>query len=123
MAHTFLTPSKIISGSNALNDAQATIASCGTKALIVTDETMIKLGNAQKVIDILSANDQKFVIYASISGEPNDIMISEGVKVYQENECDFLIAIGGGSPIDSMKAIAMMNQSKEPIASYMGKKY
>ncbi|WP_294561593.1 iron-containing alcohol dehydrogenase [uncultured Traorella sp.] len=121
MAHTFLTPSKIISGSNALNDAQATIASCGTKALIVTDETMIKLGNAQKVIDILSANDQKFVVFAGVTGEPNDIMIADGVKAYQENECDFLIAIGGGSPIDSMKAIAMMNQSKEPIASYMGK--
>lgn len=121
MANTFLTPAKIINGENALMDAQSSIATCGSKALIVTDEMMVKLGNVDKVIQLLSQNNQKFVVFAGINGEPNDLMIKDGVKAYQENECDFLIAIGGGSPLDSMKAIAMMNDSEEPISSYMGK--
>lgn len=121
MANVFLTPAHIINGENALNDAKESIAECGKKALIVTDEMMIKLGNVDKVIQLLSDNNQKFVVFANINGEPNDLMIQDGVKVYQENECDFLIAIGGGSPLDSMKAIAMMNDSLQPIASYMGK--
>lgn len=121
MSNTFLTPAKIINGENALMDAQSSIATCGSKALIVTDEMMVKLGNVDKVIQLLSQNNQKFVVFAGINGEPNDLMIKEGVKAYQENECDFLIAIGGGSPLDSMKAIAMMNDSEEPISSYMGK--
>lgn len=121
MANTFLTPSKIISGSNALIDAKEAIVSCGKKALIVTDEMMVKLGNVNKLIELLNANNQKFVIFAGINGEPNDLMIREGLEVYNENECDFMIAMGGGSPIDSMKAIALMIDSNEPIASYMGK--
>ncbi len=121
MANIFLTPSKIISGSNALLDAKDIISSCGKKALIVTDEIMVKLGNVDKLVELLHSNNQKFAIFAEINSEPNDIMIQNGLDTYLENECDFLIAIGGGSPIDSIKAIALMIDSKESISSYMGK--
>ncbi|MGI6568810.1 MAG: iron-containing alcohol dehydrogenase [Erysipelotrichaceae bacterium] len=121
MANIFLTPSKIISGSNALLEAKDIISSCGKKALIVTDEIMVKLGNVDKLVELLHSNNQKFAIFAEINSEPNDIMIQNGLDTYLENECDFLIAIGGGSPIDSIKAIALMIDSKESITSYMGK--
>jgi alcohol dehydrogenase class IV len=107
MANIFLTPSKIISGSNALLEAKDIISSCGKKALIVTDEIMVKLGNVDKLVELLHSNNQKFAIFAEINSEPNDIMIQNGLDTYLENECDFLIAIGGGSPIDSIKAIAL----------------
>ena len=48
-------------------------------------------------------------------------MIEYGVKAYNEAECDFCIAIGGGSPLDSGKAIAAMTKLEGSICDYMGK--
>ncbi len=48
-------------------------------------------------------------------------MIENGLRVYQENGCDFLVALGGGSPIDSMKAIASLVKNGGSISDYMGK--
>lgn len=121
MANTFLTPSRIISGSNALSEAGKIFSSFGKKAFLVTDAMMVKLGNAKKVEDVLNEQGIEYVIYPEINSEPNDQMILGGVKAYKENGCDFLIALGGGSPIDSMKAIGMMVSSDCEISSYMGK--
>lgn len=48
-------------------------------------------------------------------------MIENGLKVYKENGCDFLVALGGGSPIDSMKAIGSLVVNGGNISDYMGK--
>src|SRR5690606_23056765 len=53
--------------------------------------------------------------------EPIDKMVEEGKKLYLENDCDFLIAIGGGSPIDTIKAIGAMLTNEGKITDYMGK--
>lgn len=121
MANTFLTPSKIISGSNALNEAGSLIAAAGKKALVVTDAMMVKLGNIAKLEEVLKNNNVEYVIHPEINSEPNDLMILDGVKAYKENNCDFLIALGGGSPIDSAKAIGMMSLTDHEISSFMGK--
>lgn len=121
MSNLFLTPSKIINGENALVEASASIAQMGKKALIVSDAMMSKLGNIDKVIDVLNKNGLEYSVYAEINSEPNDIMIINGVEQFNKDNCDFLIAIGGGSPIDSMKAISMMSTVGGEIASYMGK--
>ncbi len=48
-------------------------------------------------------------------------MIEAGLDVYNDESCDFLIAVGGGSPIDSMKAIAAVSTSGGSIYDYLGK--
>lgn len=48
-------------------------------------------------------------------------MINKGLELYKENGCDFLVALGGGSPIDSMKAIAALVANGGNISDYMGK--
>ena len=121
MANTFLTPSRIISGSAALKEAGTYIANSGKKALVVTDAMMVKLGNIAKLEEVLKENKVDYVIYPEINSEPNDLMIMGGVKAYKENGCDFLIALGGGSPIDSAKAIGMMSTTDAEISSFMGK--
>ncbi len=121
MASTFLTPNKIISGSNALVESASTLASFGKKALVVTDNMMVKLGNAAKLEAVLKSQNIDYVIYPEINSEPNDQMIIGGVEAYKANGCDFLIGLGGGSPIDSAKAIGMMSTTDAPIASFMGK--
>ena len=52
--------------------------------------------------------------------EPDDVMIASGAKCFADEKCDFLIAIGGGSPIDSMKAIAVNVSGKKSICDYYG---
>lgn len=104
----FLVPSKILSGVGAINELGANIQGKGQKALIVTDKFMVQFGNVAKVTDALDACNIDYVVYDGISGEPTDKMVAAGVKLYQENNCDFLIGLGGGSPMDSAKAIGVM---------------
>lgn len=121
MAREFIVPGKIISGSGALEAAESALKAFGKKALIVTDKVMIDLGNCAKVEAALKNEDIDYVIYSDITGEPTDVMIDGGVKVYKENGCDFIVALGGGSPIDSMKAIASLIENGGSISDYMGK--
>lgn len=121
MAREFIVPGKIISGSGALEAAESALKAFGKKALIVTDKVMIDLGNCAKVEAALKNENIDYVIYSDITGEPTDVMIDGGVKVYKENGCDFIVALGGGSPIDSMKAIASLIENGGSISDYMGK--
>lgn len=121
MAREFIVPGQIITGSGALNMAEETLKGLGKKALIVTDKVMIQLGNCAKVEAALKNQGVDYAIYSEIVGEPTDIMIENGLKVYKEEGCDFLVALGGGSPIDSMKAIGSLVVNGGNISDYMGK--
>lgn len=121
MAREFIVPGQIITGSGALTMAEETLKGLGKKALIVTDKVMIQLGNCAKVETALKNQGIDYAIYSEIVGEPTDIMIENGLKVYKENGCDFLVALGGGSPIDSMKAIGSLVVNGGNISDYMGK--
>lgn len=121
MAREFIVPGQIITGSGALTMAEKTLKGLGKKALIVTDKVMIQLGNCAKVETALKNQGIDYAIYSEIVGEPTDTMIENGLKVYKENGCDFLVALGGGSPIDSMKAIGSLVVNGGNISDYMGK--
>lgn len=121
MAREFIVPGQIITGSGALTMAEETLKGLGKKALIVTDKVMIQLGNCAKVETALKNQGIDYAIYSEIVGEPTDTMIENGLKVYKENGCDFLVALGGGSPIDSMKAIGSLVINGGNISDYMGK--
>lgn len=121
MAREFIVPGQIITGSGALTMAEETLKGLGKKALIVTDKVMIQLGNCAKVEAALKNQGIEYAIYSEVVGEPTDTMIENGLKVYKENGCDFLVALGGGSPIDSMKAIGSLVVNGGNISDYMGK--
>lgn len=121
MAREFIVPGQIISGSGALNMAETVLKGLGKKALIVTDKVMIQLGNCAKVESALKNQGVAYAIYSEIVGEPTDTMIENGLKLYKEEGCDFLVALGGGSPIDSMKAIGSLVINGGNISDYMGK--
>lgn len=121
MAKEFIVPGQIITGAGALDMAESTLAQFGRKAMIVTDKVMIELGNCAKVEKALKNRGVAYTVYSGIAGEPTDTMIENGLKQYREEGCDFLIALGGGSPIDSMKAIGSLVKNGGNIADYMGK--
>lgn len=121
MAREFIVPSRIINGEGALDLAADAIAVMGKKALIVTDKVMVDLGNVASLTKVLDSVKVQYEIYDGISGEPTDKMIEAGIDIYKTKSCDFLIALGGGSPLDSMKAIAAIVANGGNISDYMGK--
>lgn len=121
MASKFIMPKQIISGENALQQSKEVIRTLGTKALVVSGKVMNRIGNVKIVTNLLDEIGIGWTVYDDITGEPDDVMIDGGVEAYKANGCDFLIAIGGGSPMDSMKAIGALITNPGKIADYMGK--
>lgn len=121
MGNRFIMPKQVFYGENALNDAASEICALGKKALIVTDPVMVKLGNIKPIEKIFNESGIEYAVFADITGEPTDKMIEAGLAVYKNEGCDFLVAVGGGSPIDAMKAIAAVATSGGSINDYMGK--
>lgn len=121
MSNLFLMPRYAFTGEGALNAAGEKIKSLGSKALIITDDVMMKLGSVNNVTSLLEKENVEFFIYHEVNGEPTDIMVNNGVKKYKEEDCDFLIALGGGSPIDTAKAVGAMITNPGNINDYLGK--
>lgn len=121
MANTFLTPKTIVSGNNALDAASSQLSSFGKKAFVVTDATMVKLGNADSLLKVLDKEGIEYSVFPEVNFEPNDLIVKQGAEAYKASGCDFLIALGGGSPIDTAKAISILLASDAALSSYMGK--
>ena len=107
MGREFFLPGRTIMGENALEALPDNISGFGKKALIVTGKTVCTLDGFKKLTTLLSERGIAYEVFTGITGEPDDSMIKSGVEAYNKNNCDFLISMGGGSPIDSMKAIAV----------------
>ena len=121
MANLFSIPQVIISGEKALQMSGQHLKSYGNKALIVTDDMMVKLGNVEKLTDALDEINVSYVIFSAINSEPTHSMVDDGVEIYKKQECDFIIGIGGGSPMDTMKAIGAVVSNGGSICDYVGK--
>jgi len=120
MSYEFSLPGRTIIGDNALEDSEKVIKSFGKKAFIVSGKNVTKMGTVKILTDSLTKWGIAFELFNDITGEPTDIMIESGVKAYKNAECDFCIAIGGGSPLDSGKAIVAMTKLEGEISDYMG---
>lgn len=101
-------PVDIYFGENCLAQNGDSIYHIGNKALIVTGQNSAKICGAEKdVIDILSHYKKEYVIFNQVKENPELEIINEGISIFQKNNCDFVIGIGGGSPLDAAKAIAL----------------
>ncbi len=121
MGFQFIMPGKIVYGEGALQNAKPLLNDFGKKALIVTDRFMVRLGNVNLVTNILDELGIEYAVYDNINSEPTNLLIDKGVEIYKQESCDFLIAIGGGSPIDAMKAIGAVITNGGSINDYYGK--
>lgn len=121
MSYQFIMPKQIFYGEGALEQAAPVIAGCGSKALIVTDPVMVKLGNVEAVQEMLAKAGVAYAVFEGVTGEPTDKMVEAGMAVWEQEKCDFLIAVGGGSPIDTMKAIGVVAVKGGSINDWYGK--
>ena len=83
--------------------------------LFVTDKDLVSLPMTVEIITNLKNSFSKLDIFSDFTGNPTGKNITEGVKIYNNNSCDGVIAFGGGSALDVGKAIAFMCGQKRPI--------
>lgn len=83
------------------------------KALVVTDKDLIKFGVATKVTDLLKANNLDFEIFDEVKANPTINVVLEGIEKFKAAGADYLLAIGGGSSIDTAKAIGIIIKNPE----------
>lgn len=120
MSH-FVIPNHTVVGTNVLGEAAPLLKKMGNKAFIVTGRHVAVSDMMKQLTALLDENGIDCVIFDGITGEPTDTMIENGVEMLKSSGCDFIIGIGGGSPLDSAKAIAAMTVNKGSIADYNGK--
>jgi len=121
MAFNFTTAPRTIIGEGALEMAAPYLKEFGSKALVVTGKIITKTGLADKVCKTLSGLGIDSVVFNDLPGEPTDVMIMAGVEVFKAEKCDFIIGLGGGTPIDTAKAIAAMAVLPGKMIEYKGK--
>ncbi len=114
----FLIPGQVYTGKGALNEAAEAISKYGRKALIVTGKHIGKSSMMDALKNMLDKKNMDYTVFDGITGEPTDEMIAAGSNQYIDCNCDMLIGIGGGSPIDSAKAIAAVVASGKTIMEY-----
>lgn len=120
MSH-FVIPNHTVVGTNVLGEATPLLKKMGNKAFIVTGKHVAVSDMMKQLTALLDENGIDCVIFDGITGEPTDTMIENGVEMLKSSGCDFIIGIGGGSPLDSAKAIAAMAVNEGSIADYNGK--
>lgn len=120
MSH-FVIPNHTVVGTNVLGEAAPFLKKMGNKAFIVTGRHVAVSDMMKQLTALLDENGIDCVIFDGITGEPTDTMIENGVEMLKSSGCDFIIGIGGGSPLDSAKAIAAMAVNEGSIADYNGK--
>lgn len=120
MSH-FVIPNHTVVGTNVLGESAPLLKKMGNKAFIVTGRHVAVSDMMKQLTALLDENGIDCVIFDGITGEPTDTMIEKGVEMLKSSGCDFIIGIGGGSPLDSAKAIAAMAVNEGSIADYNGK--
>ena len=109
-------PTTVWVGEDRTNDLEeACINLKITKPLFVTDKDLINLPFIQKIINEIKSKFQELKIFSNFSGNPIGENVDDGVNEFKKNNCDGVIAIGGGSAIDVGKAIAFMSGQNRPI--------
>jgi len=92
----------------------------GSKALVVTDKPLVEIGIVDKIIELLIKEDIEVVLYDKVLPNPTVNNVHEGVSVYLNENCDIIIAVGGGSPIDCAKGIGLVATNGGSIKDYEG---
>ncbi|HOV85572.1 MAG TPA: iron-containing alcohol dehydrogenase [Syntrophobacteraceae bacterium] len=90
------------------------------KVFLVSDPGVEKAGWVERVVELLKKEKLRWVYYSNVSTNPRDSQVQEGVSLYREQEADVVIGLGGGSPMDTAKGIALVASNGGQIRDYEG---
>jgi len=109
-------PTSVWVGENRIKDLSQACKNLDISSpLFVTDKDLINLDMVKNIILELKKNFNNLSIFSNFSGNPSGGNVNDGVKIFNENKCDGVIAFGGGSGLDVGKAIAFMSGQERSI--------
>lgn len=109
MSTTINLPNIMQIGAGAINALPATLEQLGCRyPCIITDSTMVRLGYTDKITDLLKAQNIDYGLFSETMAEPSEDSILPAVDLVRQGKYDCLLALGGGSAIDTTKAIALL---------------
>lgn len=112
---------EIIFGRGSLNYAgQCALRLGAKKVLLVSDSGIEEAGWVQRLMGILEKEGVEWVYYPGVTSNPRDYQVEQGAEFYLKNGADVIIAIGGGSPMDTAKGIAIIASNGGKIRDYEG---
>ncbi|MFT9497875.1 iron-containing alcohol dehydrogenase [Anaerosolibacter sp.] len=92
----------------------------GSKVLVVTDAGLVKMGVADKIKSILEGAGLEAVVFGGAEPNPTDHNVDAGFKVWQEEKCDAIVSLGGGSSHDCAKGVGLLAANGGKIHDYEG---
>ncbi len=115
-------PQTVHYGRNAFETVGRETAMRGSKALIISDKIMDSLGYVAECQSSLNSQGIESATYLGVVSEPTDTYVDEALALLKEKNCDVIISLGGGSCIDTAKAISVLATNGGYIGDYMGRK-
>ncbi|MBI2946538.1 MAG: iron-containing alcohol dehydrogenase [Verrucomicrobia bacterium] len=121
MTAQFNVPSTILVGEGACQQLAAQAARLGgRRALLVTDVTMVSSGLAGRCVEQLKAASIAATLFSSVQPDPTDKNVQDGLALLRKENCDLVIGLGGGSPMDAAKVIAVAATNDAPLREFAG---
>ncbi len=121
MTYTYLNPKVALMGAGCVKEIGKQAKELGgTKALIVSGKSRHGEELAGDIRKILENAGLKAAIFAGAEPNPTDISAMEGAEIYKTENCDMIVAVGGGSPMDCAKAIGIVAKNRGKINDYEG---
>lgn len=121
MTYGFYMPPVSFMGIGCVKDIGKEIAARGLKkCLIVTGKVSVKIGAIDRLGAILKESGIDYIVFNDTKPNPTVQNVEDGLKVLKENNCDFIISYGGGSPHDAAKGIALVATNGGSIKDYEG---
>ncbi len=117
--HVFFSPQQVLFGLGAVEQLGDCVNSFnGQKVFIVTDNLVAGLGSFKGVETSLKEKNIDYTLYTEVDANPTDVQVDRGALLYKESNCDIIVAVGGGSSIDSAKAIGIVVNNGGSIRDY-----
>ncbi|SHJ81461.1 lactaldehyde reductase [Hespellia stercorisuis] len=114
MANRFVLNETSYHGAGAIQEIAAEVKGRGfRKAFVCSDPDLVKFGVTKKVLDVLEKDSLPYELYSEIKPNPTIQNVQTGVEAYKKSGADYLIAIGGGSSMDTAKAIGIIINNPE----------
>jgi alcohol dehydrogenase len=112
---------EIIFGQGSLNHVgQCALRLGAKKVFLVSDSGIEEAGWVEKLMDVLKNENIEWIYYSDVTSNPRDYQVELGAEFYLKNETDVIIAIGGGSALDTAKGIAIIASNGGKIRDYEG---
>ena len=121
MSTYYFLPTRNVFGEGAVNEIGALMSSLNVShAMIVTDKFLAQSGMAASIQEILSGSGIRSVVFDGAEPNPTDKNVEAGVAFFQQNGCDSIISLGGGSSHDCAKGIGLVASNGGTIHDYEG---